>query len=94
MTLRRIPETGRPRPNVKPNDVNQIIDWSLGIADAYDVAQANGYTGTQAEWLQSLVGPPGPDPIGEVIPDAVLILDGTLVGSTTTGTVTGTLEAS
>lgn len=27
---------------------------------AYDVAVANGFVGTEAEWLASLVGPPGP----------------------------------
>lgn len=28
---------------------------------AYDVALANGFVGTEAEWLASLEGPPGPD---------------------------------
>ena len=29
-------------------------------ASAYEVAVANGYTGTEAEWLTSLIGPQGP----------------------------------
>ena len=28
--------------------------------DAYQIAQAEGYAGTRAEWLDSLAGPPGP----------------------------------
>ena len=41
--------------------------WELrgdlrGIS-AYDVAVANGFTGTQAEWLDSLKGEPGPEQI-------------------------------
>jgi hypothetical protein len=30
------------------------------VGDAYDVATANGFVGTEAEWLESLVGPEGP----------------------------------
>lgn len=26
---------------------------------AYEVAVANGFSGTEAEWLQTLIGPPG-----------------------------------
>lgn len=37
------------------------VDTRLdGIQSAYDVAVADGFTGTQAEWLASLEGPEGP----------------------------------
>lgn len=32
-----------------------------GLNSAYDVAVANGFTGTEAEWLGTLVGPEGPE---------------------------------
>jgi len=35
------------------------IDGQDGLS-AYEIAQANGFTGTEAEWLESLVGTEGP----------------------------------
>ena len=33
---------------------------TIGPYSAYAIACANGYEGTEAEWLASLVGPQGP----------------------------------
>lgn len=40
--------------------------WTAGRrgASAYEVAVANGFTGTEAEWLASLAGPTGPSGTG------------------------------
>lgn len=33
---------------------------SYGLGSAYDVATANGFEGTEEDWLDSLIGPAGP----------------------------------
>ena len=38
----------------------EFIDALAGMMSAYDVASANGFEGTPTEWLDSLVGPRGP----------------------------------
>jgi Major tropism determinant N-terminal domain len=52
-------------------DLPYAIDVVHGES-AYEVAVENGYTGTEAEWLDTLVGPPGEDgaqgPQGETGP--------------------------
>jgi hypothetical protein len=42
-----------------PGDPGQPGDPGAPGISAYEVAVANGYSGTQAQWLASLVGPPG-----------------------------------
>ena len=34
---------------------------------AYEIAVENGFSGTEQEWLDSLVGPPGPDGLGGTV---------------------------
>lgn len=46
---------------------DEIEDRLATIANAYDVAREQGYTGTVEEWLESLVGPSGPYGGTEVI---------------------------
>lgn len=38
----------------------EFIDALAGMMSAYDVASANGFEGTPTEWLDSLIGPRGP----------------------------------
>lgn len=63
--------------NNKYNDFGK--DGNNGL-DAYEVAAALGFTGTREEWLDSLVGPPGPPGAGfENIPsetDKIFVTDG------------------
>ena len=40
-------------------------------ASAYELAVANGFVGTEQEWLASLDGPPGPPPEPQAIASAV-----------------------
>jgi hypothetical protein len=54
-------------PNVIINDISDLINWLLTLPtkgdqgiSAYDVAVEEGYVGTKAEWLQSLIGAQGP----------------------------------
>lgn len=49
-----------PRPSYVWDGTQWVpIGSSGGGASAYDVAVTNGFVGTEAEWLASLVGPPG-----------------------------------
>jgi len=36
-----------------------VLDWNHTGLSAYEVAVANGYSGTEAQWLTSIVGPKG-----------------------------------
>lgn len=40
--------------------VDDAVDEIQAGRSAYDIAVANGYSGTEAEWLESLIGPQGP----------------------------------
>ena len=42
------------------DSIQAAIDGGLEGDSAYDVAVANGFVGTEAEWLESLVGETGP----------------------------------
>jgi hypothetical protein len=52
-----IPATER---KVKRSHINDLREALTGLADAYDVAVAEGFVGSRADWLGSLVGPQGP----------------------------------
>lgn len=46
---------------ITPNDAGDIITIaSTGGDSAYEIAVANGFVGTESEWLDSLEGAPGP----------------------------------
>jgi hypothetical protein len=67
-------------------------------ASAYDVAVDNGFTGTEVEWLESLVGPAGadstvPGPPGEDGTDGAPGVDGEDGVGVPTGGVSGQLLA-
>lgn len=57
----------------EPGQPSKLVSGDL--ASAYDVARANGFAGTEANWLASLVGPPGIDGVSPTVD----------VGTTTTG---------
>ena len=60
---------------VRRSHVNDLRAAMTGVQDAYDVAVADGFTGTRGEFLQGLIGPPGPPgpvPIDEVATTADL----------------------
>ena len=66
-------------------------------ASAYDIAVANGFVGTEAEWLESLVGADGAQgPQGETGPQGPPGIDGAdggLVARTTTSHTTASLPS-
>jgi hypothetical protein len=41
--------------------LQQLIDLTIAGDSAYEVAVANGFVGTEVQWLASLVGPAGED---------------------------------
>ncbi len=47
------------RYNTSWNDLPYAIDQGVPGKSAYEVAQENGYGGTEPEWLDSLIGPTG-----------------------------------
>ncbi|WLT39545.1 hypothetical protein NON20_08710 [Synechocystis sp. B12] len=51
----------------------QYVELNTGAVaaiaqDAFEIAQAEGYSGTRAEWLASLVGEPGPPGADSTVP--------------------------
>lgn len=58
-----------------------LLDLLTGISNAYEVAVLNGFVGTQADWLASLIGPAGPSgPTGPAGADGILGGDSTVPG--------------
>lgn len=53
-----------------------IAESSLKGASAYEVAVANGFSGSESEWLASLKGEPGADAVGAVSRTTVTINSG------------------
>lgn len=55
------------------------VVWRVHVPDSvltsYQVAVANGFVGTEAEWLETLVGPPGTGFIFATFPGAIGPLD-------------------
>lgn len=47
------------------NDLNKLASSGIAGASAYDVAVSNGFVGTEADWLASLVGVSEPGEPGE-----------------------------
>ena len=41
-------------------DSSGVIRYEMRGYSAYDIAVQNGFVGTEAEWLASLIGPQGP----------------------------------
>lgn len=48
-----------PREKIRRSHINDLRTALTGIQDAYDVAVANGFTGTVGQWLDSLKGEKG-----------------------------------
>lgn len=65
--------------------VNAAVARIDQATTAYDVAVANGFAGTVAQWLASLVGPPGPagdeEAVQEAIDAAIASFDTDLMGT-------------
>lgn len=64
------------------------VNQTGGGASAYDVAVANGFIGTEAEWLTSLIGPQGPDSASVRSIVKVENINGEPVFTTLTGSTT------
>lgn len=77
---------------VTETETVEIQETVLGVQgedglSAYEVAVRDGFVGTEAEWLASLVGPTGPQgPIGETGPEGPQGLPGSQ------GEISGVLE--
>lgn len=83
-----------PREKIRRSHINDLRTALTGIQDAYDVAVANGFTGTRGQWLDSLKGEKGDPgaglaPIGSVETVDDLPSDGNTVGDVRTADDTG-----
>lgn len=83
-----------PREKIRRSHINDLRTALTGIQDAYDVAVANGFTGTRGQWLDSLKGEKGDPgaglaPIGSVETVDDLPGSGNTVGDVRTADDTG-----
>ena len=78
-----------PREKIRRSHINDLRTALTGIQDAYDVAVANGFTGTRGQWLDSLKGEKGDPgaglaPIGSAETYEALPEEGNTVGDVRT----------